>query len=99
MAKEESVCSTLDDKDIRWCTARGHGDDRTRATHFVVWPTKTGASGAYRCRVHAMEFCERRGIAFPERVSLRFASMQVEGDANTIAAATRLLGAALGRSE
>lgn len=64
MANNECVCSTLDDKDRRRCTARGHGSEWERATHFVAWPTKTGASGAYRCRVHAMEFCERRGVAF-----------------------------------
>jgi hypothetical protein len=60
---ERPICVPLDPADVRECKVRRCV---TRASHFVVWPTKTGASGSYRCRVHAREFSDKYKIEFME---------------------------------
>jgi len=49
--------------DVEQCRVRGC---TIRASHFVTWPTKTGASGSCRCRVHAREFAAKHAIPFTE---------------------------------
>ena len=60
----DEVITALDENDVRWCGV--HECTRgSRATYFVAWKTKGGASGAYRCTHHAREFARRRKVAFP----------------------------------
>jgi hypothetical protein len=63
MATEKPICVPLDAKDVRQCRVRRCA---IRASHFVTWPTQTGASGSYRCRVHAREFADKYEILFKE---------------------------------
>jgi hypothetical protein len=70
MAPEKPICVPLDPNDIRQCRVRRLGERSRgctiRASHFVTWPTTTGASGSYRCRVHAREFADKYEIQFKE---------------------------------
>ncbi len=61
MTREGPVCTLLDAKDVEMCRVRRCV---IRASHFVIWPTKAGASGSYRCRVHARVFANKYGIEF-----------------------------------
>jgi hypothetical protein len=63
---EPATCIPLDSAEIELCRVRGC---TIRASHFVVWPTKTGASSSYRCRVHAREFADKYSIPFKETPS------------------------------
>jgi hypothetical protein len=60
---ERPTCTSLDANDIQQCRVRGC---TARASHLVTWPTKAGASGSYRCRVHAREFADKYGVEFRE---------------------------------
>jgi hypothetical protein len=60
---DKPIISLLDDRDIQWCKVRGC--PHVRASHFVAWPTATGASGAYRCRAHARAFAVKHSLEYP----------------------------------
>ena len=64
MSEYGADISLLDERDHKRCRVRNC--PMPRASHFVVWTTKAGASSSYRCRVHAHEFASSRGLTYPE---------------------------------
>jgi hypothetical protein len=61
---DRPVCTPLYHAEIQQCQVRRC---TARASHFVVWPTKTGASGSYRCPAHARAFAAKHAIPFEEK--------------------------------